>query len=78
MKPLMAGVDYDELEPPKTRSGPLMAFPAEPIPDAVNEAFLQDLATERLLSAARALVGRPQAAEARQADWATPATPSPT
>jgi hypothetical protein len=70
--------DADELEDeapaPKRRPGPLRAQPAEPIPAEVNEAFLEDLAFERALGAARDLVStqiRPSALSAGglQAVW---------
>jgi hypothetical protein len=65
----------DEAPRPLTRrDGRIVAMPAEPIPAEVNEAFLEDLAFERALSAARDLVSsqtRPSAlsAGALQAVW---------
>jgi hypothetical protein len=40
---------------PTRRDGRIIAMPAEPIPAEVNDAFLEDLAFERALSAARGL-----------------------
>jgi hypothetical protein len=49
--------DLDDEAParPTRRDGRIVAIPAEPIPAEVNEAFLEDLAFERVLSAARGL-----------------------
>jgi hypothetical protein len=64
--------ELDELEDeaPKRRPRPLVALPGEDIPAEVNEAFLEALAYERVLSLARALAS-PLAltAEARRAVW---------
>ena len=56
-----APTDADDLEDdaparsPTRRDGRIIAMPAEPIPAEVNDAFLEDLAFERALSAARGL-----------------------
>lgn len=52
---------------PMRRDGRLIAMPAEPIPAEINSAFLEDLAFERALSLASALVSSPASAR-----WAVP------
>jgi hypothetical protein len=49
-------LDADAPRAPTRRDGRIIAMPGEKIPAEVSEAFLADLATERLLSLARKLV----------------------
>ena len=59
---------------PKRR--PDRAQPAEPIPPAINFAFLEALASERALSAARGLAQHTDTTtEARRAVWGRPSEP---
>lgn len=50
-------LDADAPRAPTRRDGRIIAMPGEKIPAEVSEAFLADLATERLLSMARKLAG---------------------
>ena len=55
---------------------PSKAQPAEPIPPAVNAAFVADMAFERALSAARGLAQHTDTTtEARRAVWGRPSEP---